>query len=362
MRTVWVFGDQLNRRIGALGEADPRDTRVLLVESEALLRPGPHIQRLHLVVAAMRRFAAELAAEGFRVDRRRSPTLAAGLRAHMDEFAPDAVVATEPSARAARALCDRLGVAQVRSDQFLCHPDDFADWAEGRSTLRLEDFYRWQRRRLGYLMDGDAPAGGSWNFDRENRRPPPKDPSIFGRPPVSPLDELDEDVLASLPATHGRPPTGLWASTRSEALVRLEHFLDHGLSRFGHYEDGMTEGSWSLAHSMLSPYLNLGLLLPAEVCDAVEARYRAGEVPINSAEGFIRQVIGWREYVWNLYWLWPDLMEANELRHDERRRHRDGRRPAPAAVGSARSQQREEVCEKAPAVIPGSFRVALHPL
>lgn len=315
MRTVWVFGDQLNRHIGALGEADPRDTRVLLVESEALLRPGQHVQRLHLVVAAMRRFAAELAAEGFVVDRRRSPTLAAGVRAHVDEHAPDAVVATEPNARAARALCDRLGIAQVRSDQFLCHPDGFRDWAQGRSTLRLEDFYRWQRKRLGYLMDGDVPAGGSWNFDRENREPPPQDPSIFSRPPVSALDELDQDVLASLPTTHGQPPVGLWASSRSEALARLGHFLDHELSRFGRYEDAMTQHSWSLAHSMLSPYLNLGLLLPAEVCDAVEARYRAGDVPINSAEGFIRQVIGWREYVWNLYWLWPELVEANALGH-----------------------------------------------
>ncbi len=315
MRTVWVFGDQLNRHMGALVEADPRDTRVLLVESEALLRPGQHIQRLHLVVAAMRRFAAELAAEGFTVDRRRSPTLAAGLRAHVHEHAPDAVVATEPNARAARALCDRLGVRQVRSDQFLCHPDDFRGWARGRSTLRLEDFYRWQRKRLGYLMDGDAPAGGSWNFDRDNREPPPEDASIFSRPPVSPRDELDEDVLASLPVTHGQPPAGLWASSRSEALARLDHFLDHELSRFGRYEDAMTRGSWSLAHSMLSPYLNLGLLLPTEVCDAVEARYRAGEVPVNSAEGFIRQVIGWREYVWNLYWLWPELADANALGH-----------------------------------------------
>ncbi len=315
MRTVWVFGDQLNRHIGALGEADPRDTRVLLVESEALLRPRQHIQRLHLVVAAMRRFAAELAAAGFLVDRRRSPTLAAGLRAHIEEHAPDSVVATEPNARAARALCDRLGVTQVRSDQFLCHPDAFRDWAEGRSTLRLEDFYRWQRRRLGYLMDGDAPAGGNWNFDRDNREPPPEDAAIFSRPPVSPLDELDADVLASLPETQGQPPAGLWASSRREALARLDHFLDHELSRFGRYEDAMTQGSWSLAHSMLSPYLNLGLLLPAEVCDAVEARYRAGEVPINSAEGFIRQVIGWREYVWNLYWLWPELADTNELGH-----------------------------------------------
>jgi deoxyribodipyrimidine photolyase-related protein len=109
---------------------------------------------------------------------------------------------------------------------------------------------------------------------------------------------------------------GLWATSRAEALTRLRHFLDHELSRFGRYEDAMTWRSWNLAHSMLSPYLNLGLLLPGEVCDAVEAQYRAGEVPINSAEGFIRQVVGWREYVWGLYWLWPELAEADALGHD----------------------------------------------
>jgi len=205
----------------------------------------------------------------------------------------------------------------VRSDQFLCHADTFREWAEGYSTLRLEDFYRWNRQRLGYLMHGDSPLGGRWNFDRDNREPPPDDPSLFQEPPLSPLDELDEDVLTSLPATHGERPIGLWATSRTAALERLSHFLDHELARFGPYEDAMTQASWSLAHSMLSPYLNLGLLLPGEVCDAVEERFRAGGVPINSAEGFIRQVIGWREYVWGLYWLWPELLEANALGHDQ---------------------------------------------
>lgn len=315
MRTVWVFGDQLNRRIGALGRSDPGDTRVLLVESEAQLRSGRHIQRLHLVLGAMRRFAAELEAEGFDVDIRRAVTLGAGVRAHIDEHRPVEVLATEPNSRAARGLCDHLGVTMAPSDQFLCHAAEFATWADGRNTLRLEDFYRWQRTRLGYLMDKGEPSGGRWNFDHDNREPPPRDASVFTHPPRSPLDETDTDVLASLSKARGQRPTGLWATTRDQALVRLQHFLDHQLVRFGPYEDAMTERSWSLAHSMLSPYLNLGLLLPGEVCEAVEARYRAGEVPINSAEGFIRQIIGWREYVWGLYWLWPDMIGANELQH-----------------------------------------------
>ncbi len=314
-RTVLVFGDQLNRKIGALAEADPATSRILLVESEQLLAAGRHRQRNHLVIAAMRRFAGELTEAGFEVDRRRSPSVRAGVEEHATRYGSPPMVATEANSRRARALCARLGIEQVTSNQFLCHPEEFAGWAKARSALRLEDFYRWNRARHGYLMDGDGPVEGRWNFDHDNRRPPPKDPSIFVPPPTSPLDDLDRDVIASLPAMPGAEPTGLWATSREEALARLDHFLDHGLEHFGPYEDAMTTASWHLAHSVLSPYLNLGLLLPGEVCDAVVDRYWQGRVPINSAEGFIRQVVGWREYVWGLYWLWPDHVESNALGH-----------------------------------------------
>ncbi|MEQ8839382.1 MAG: cryptochrome/photolyase family protein [Acidimicrobiales bacterium] len=315
MRSIWVFGDQLNRRIGALADADPDDTRIVLVESEELLDRGRHVQRVHLVVTAMRRFAIELEDAGFEVDLRLAPTIADGIRAHIDELDPSEVVATEPNSRRAQALCERLDVTQVRSNQFLCHKDDFAAWAADQSSMQMERFYRWRRRELGYLMDDDEPVGGTWNHDADNRQPPPDDPSIFTDPQTSELDELDAEVLDSLPAGHGAQPVGIWATSRRSALARLRHFVDHELVRFGPYEDAMTHRSWSLAHSALSPYLNLGLLLPGEVCDRVEERFRNGDVPINSAEGFIRQVIGWREYVWGLYWLWPDHADSNHLGH-----------------------------------------------
>ena len=316
MDTVLVFGDQLNRRIGALAAHEPGECRVLLVESEALLRPERHVQRLHLVIAAMRRFAAELRDAGYDVDLRRAPTMAAGIEDHVEEHRPDRVIATEANSRAGRALCERLGIEQVRSNQFLRHHQELASWAEGRRSLKLEDFYRWTRTDLGYLMDGDQPVGGRWNLDADNREPPPEDASIFTEPQASRLDELDEEVLASLHDAKGAAPVGWWATSRRAALARLRHFVDHELVRFGTYEDAMTARSWSLAHSMLSPYLNLGLLLPDEVCDRVEEAYRSGAVPLNSAEGFIRQVIGWREYVWGLYWLWPDHADSNALGHD----------------------------------------------
>jgi deoxyribodipyrimidine photolyase-related protein len=334
MRTVWVLGDQLNRDLGAMRTAEPHDTRVLLVESDAKLRSKRwHVQRLHLVIAGMRRFADELRAEGFAVDHRRAPSLRAGLRAHRDEHLPTSVVAMEPASWDGVALLEDEGVETIPSDQFLCHHQVFAEWAADRSRLKMEDFYRWQRRRLGYLMDGDDPAGGRWNFDADNRRPPPREPHRWPEPPVSALDDVDRAVLDDVRSgTWGAAPVGLWATSRAAALARLEHAITDVLPEFGPYEDAMLSTNWHLAHTRLSPYLNLGLLSPAEVCDAAEEAYRCGEIPIASAEGLIRQIIGWREYVWGLYWLWmPDYRQVNELRAE---------RPLPALFTSGETSMR----------------------
>jgi len=316
--TVWVLGDQLNRRIGALGDARPGKDRVLLVESRTKLDGARHRQRTHLVVAAMRRFASELETAGFEVDRRSAEDLAGGLAAHRRDH-PDAhVVATEPNSHRARVLLDRLGVETVPSNQFLCHPTEFATWADGRGgrRLRMEDFYRWQRTRLGYLMDGDEPAGGRWNFDDQNREPPPKEGSPWPEPVRSSLDDLDRAVLDDIgPAGFGADPVGWWPTSRRMALARLRHAVERVLPMFGPHEDVIVERSWHVAHTLLSPALNIGLLLPGEVADAAEIAYREGRVPIASAEGFVRQVIGWREYVWGTYWRsMPGYDERNALR------------------------------------------------
>jgi deoxyribodipyrimidine photolyase-related protein len=203
----------------------------------------------------------------------------------------------------------------------------------------MEDFYRWQRARLSYLVDHDGePTGGRWNFDDENREPPPKgDADPWPDPQTSRLDDVDREVLADLDSwgvdTWGADPDGTWATSRRAALGRLRHFVDAVLPRFGPHEDAMVRRSWHLAHSVLSPYMNVGLLLPGEVCDAVQDAYDAGDVPINSAEGFIRQVIGWREYVWGVYWLWmPDYRSSNVLGAD---------RPVPPAyTGAAETEMR----------------------
>jgi deoxyribodipyrimidine photolyase-related protein len=315
VQTVWVLGDQLNRAIGALDRATPDTHRILLVESDALLRGRRwHRQRAHLVIASMRRFAEELRRAGFEVDLRQAPTLVGGLRAHIDDLRPDGVAVTEPNSWDLRERVGRLDVEVVRSNQFLCHHDEFARWAHDRRQLKLEDFYRWRRGETGYLMDGGEPATGRWNYDAENREPPPAHGS-WPAPVESRLDDLDREVLADLPdGCFGDAPVGLWPTSRRAALARLRRFVDDVLPTFGPHEDAMTTRSWHLAHSVLSPALNIGLLLPGEVCDAVQDAYDAGRVPIASAEGFIRQVIGWREYVWGVYWLWmPGYRSENHL-------------------------------------------------
>ena len=316
-RTLWVFGDQLNTELGALATADPQTDVVLMIESTQKISSRPwHKQRLHFLLSSMRHFAEDLRQRGFTVDYRFAPTMRDGFADHVAEFTPVEVIVSEPNSYAARELVQSLGVISVPSGQFLTTSGDFASWASTRKSLKMEDFYRRQRTRLNYLMDASEPAGGQWNFDHDNRQGPPKDGSRpWPPPPTYVLDEIDRRVIAELPATAiGAEPDGTWATTRTEALRRLDHFIDNLLPMFGPPEDAMLNDNWHLAHSMLSPYLNNGLLLPGEVCDAVQRAYDTGAVPIASAEGFIRQIIGWREYVWGLYWLWmPDYAQLNEL-------------------------------------------------
>ncbi|GAC1589365.1 MAG: hypothetical protein NVS3B21_05940 [Acidimicrobiales bacterium] len=239
MDTVWVFGDQLNDRIASLEGVRPEATRILIVSSEAKLRSKVwHRQRIHLVLTAMRRFATHLRAAGFDVDERHAPSLAEGLAAHRRDLRPDRVRAMEPMSWDGLRLVERSDVEIVRSNQFLCHREDFARWADGRGSgpLVMEDFYRWRRQRLGYLMDGGRPAGGAWNFDASNREPPPRDARSWPPTPRGRLDAVDHGVLSELgprdvrsrsrrdvgdlttggtaptPAIHGRDPPALcWA-------------------------------------------------------------------------------------------------------------------------------------------------------
>jgi deoxyribodipyrimidine photolyase-related protein len=326
---VWVLGDQLDRERGALRGRRAGECRVLLVESEAMVRSARwHRQRLHLVLSAMAHFADALRAEGFEVDHRAAPTLRQGLDDHVAAFRPTRVIAMEPNRWDARERLRRWGVDLVPNDQFLCHPSLFAQWSVGRARMTMEDFYRWQRVRLGVLVeddgDGPQPVGGRWNFDHDNREPPPKDGRVWPGITRFELDDIDRRILDRLPADLvGAEPDGTWPVTRAQALARLAEFVDGSLPAFGPHEDAMLAGEWKLAHSVLASSMNIGLLHPTEVVDAVVAAFRSGGVPISSAEGFLRQVIGWREYVRGVYWLWmPEYRNLN---------HFDARRPVPPA-------------------------------
>ncbi len=318
--TVWVLGDQLNRTVGALRDRSPGDCRVLLVQSDAKIASKRwHRQRLHLVLSAMAHFAAELRAEGFEVDHRQASTLLAGARAHVEEFDVQRLIAMEPMSWDGRQLLERAGATVITNDQFTCSYPDFAKWSAGRKSFKMEDFYRWQRTRLGLLMDdsesGPEPAGGQWNFDHDNRERPPKDGRTWPEIQQFPLDDLDREIIDSFgPNVWGADPSGWWPVTRAQALTRLNEFIETGLGPFGPHEDAMIAKEWKLAHSVLASSMNLGLLHPLEIAQAADDAFRAGTAPINSVEGFIRQVIGWREYVWGVYWLWmPEYRGANAL-------------------------------------------------
>jgi deoxyribodipyrimidine photolyase-related protein len=301
--TAWILGDQLTLDNPALVGAD----RVLLVQSlGAMGAKRFHRQKLHLILVAMRRFAEALGDRGLSVDYVRAESLADGLAEHIREHDPARVRLLAPKSASGRRRLERLTrVELVPGTLFLTAETDFEAWAQGRRRLVMEDFYRWQRARLDVLMDGDTPCGGRWNYDAENRQPAPRDPAP-PRPYRPREDALDAAVRAELDAleldTWGEDGPRLWPADQAGARRALAHFVDQALTDFGPYQDAMVTGERMLWHSQLSSSLNLGLLDPLECVRSAEAAYREGRAPLASVEGFIRQIIGWREYIWCMYW------------------------------------------------------------
>ncbi|MCX7890164.1 MAG: cryptochrome/photolyase family protein [Rhodobacteraceae bacterium] len=328
VRLVLVLGDQLTPDIAALRAADPaRDVVVMAEVMDEATHVRHHPQKIAFFLAAMRHHAAALAGRGWRVlySRLDDPGNSQSIRGEVARRAAltgaAEVLVTEPGEwRLARALAGLpLRVTVLPDDRFFCSTAGFAAWARGRGELRMEWFYRDMRRRTGLLMEGAAPAGGRWNFDRDNRRPARAD--LFRQPPPAfAPDDVTRAVLdlveARFPGHFGRLRPFGWATDRAGALAALACFLRHGLAGFGPFQDAMLADDPVLHHSLLSPYLNAGLLSPREVCAAVEAEWRAGRVPLQSAEGFIRQILGWREFLRGIYMLGgPDYAAQNALGH-----------------------------------------------
>lgn len=329
VRLVLILGDQLTEGAGALARADRARDIVVMAEVAAETGYVPHHpQKIALVLAAMRRFAAHLAGQGWRVayarldDPGNAGSIPGELLRRAAKYGTDRVLAMQPGEwRLRQALAELpLHVEVVPDDRFLCPPAVFQGWAEGRKALRMEHFYRLMRRRTGLLMDGDQPAGGQWNFDHDNRKPARDD--LLRMPPLrhapDPVTAEVLDLVARRFAGHFGSLDGFgWATDRAGALAALAHFLRHHLPDFGPAQDAMLARDATLHHALIAPYLNLGLLTPAEVCAAAEAEWRAGRVPIASAEGFIRQILGWREYVRGIYDLHgPGYAAQNALGHD----------------------------------------------
>lgn len=314
---LWLFADQLGPHVH--DTVEHRDREVVLIESERVLRRRRfHRQKLHLVLSGMRHLADEL---GERASYLRTSTYREAL-----ERVGRPVVVHEPTSHAAAAFVERLR-AEGLVEQILPTPTfalartEFDEWAGDRETFRMEDFYRAQRRRFDVLMDAGEPAGGRWNFDGRNREPPPKGVRTLDVPGPwqPPEDEIDERVRADLDTmdlpTVGEDGPRWFAVTAAEARTALAHFVEHRLPHFGPPEDAMLTADWAMAHSLLSVPLNLGVLHPLDAVRAAEAAWVAGAAPLASVEGFVRQVLGWREYVWQLYWRFgPEYRDRNALR------------------------------------------------
>ena len=309
-RIIYVSHDQLNAKYGALKGANPKEDLIVLVESARMVSPefGSKV-RLYFLLSSAAHFVKSLEADGFTVIYQKGATTVDGLKEVLKKHADLPITAATPSSfRLKQSLTD-FGVTLLENDFFLTPRVLFDQWASGQKSYVMESFYRSQRLRLNILVEDGKPVGGAWNFDKENRSPLPKG---YKFPPylVHKADEIDTKIASDL----GITPVTDWATTRDGAKRVLKNFLDNHFGQFGPYEDAMTVDNWALHHSLLSPYLNNGLLHPSEVIDAAVKRFEKGDIPIQSAEGFIRQIIGWREYVNGMYWyLGQDYKELNHL-------------------------------------------------
>jgi deoxyribodipyrimidine photolyase-related protein len=343
-----VLGDQLTPGLSALEGLDPAQDRVLMMEVMAECTYVPHHpQKIILILSAMRHFARALEARGVAVDYIRlddpanTQSFAGEVARAVARHRPQRIIATYPGEW--RVLQDMeawekaLGLpVEIRSDdRFICDLPRFRAWAKGRKQYRMEFFYREMRRETGLLMEGDEPAGGAWNYDAENRASLPAGVTLPAAPRFAP-DEITREVIA-LVSTHfgthfGAAEGFAWPVTARDAEAALAAFIRDRLPRFGDYQDAMAAGQPFLFHSLISTSLNIGLLDPLAICRAAEQAWRDGKAPLNAVEGFIRQIIGWREYVRGLYWLlMPGYAEGNAL---------SAKRPLPAFYWGAETSMR----------------------
>ena len=313
---IYVPHDLLNKNFGALKHAKKDSDLIVLVESARTLNDKKwHSQRLQFILSSARHFAAELTADGFEVVYHEAKTTVDGLLEIAKKYKIEKFLTTQPTGYRRLASLQKLPFEYVDNDFFLTPAAEFKDWADSQKSFKMESFYRKQRVKFNLLMEGKDPLGGEWNYDHENRNPVPKDYQAHEIAEFK-FDDIDAQVAKQVAKlnTWGKSENKYWATTRKQALLRLNEFIKSNFEDFGAYEDAMPVNSWSVNHSVISPYLNNGLLHPLEVVQAAIAKFEKGGIPLASCEGFIRQIIGWREYVNGMYWYLGDQYQnENQL-------------------------------------------------
>ena len=323
-----ILGDQLSESISSLHDCELATDIIFLCEVwDEATYVKHHKKKIAFLFSAMRHFAEQLTNQGYKVAYTKldNPDNTGSFMGEVERLCQehhfDRIVVTYPGEY--RVLADMrtwektLGIpVEIRADdRFLCSPETFAAWADGRKQLRMEYFYRDMRKQYQILMEDDQPLGGKWNFDAENRKPP-KQGLTVPKPYIGTIDAITQEVMDLVAERFdhhfGDLAPFYFAVTRADALQVLEQFIDQRFNHFGDYQDAMIEGEPWMYHSHISFYLNCGLLLPLECVQAAENAYYAGKAPLNAVEGFIRQIIGWREYVRGIYWLhMPSYKEKN---------------------------------------------------
>lgn len=327
---VPILGDQLSPDISSLADRKPDDTVILMMEvAEETTYVRHHKAKIALILSAMRHFAEELRAAGWAVDYVRlddaenTGSFTGEVARAVARHGARGIQATEPGEWRVREAMEQwrtempVRVRILPDTRFICPLTDFYEWAAGRKELRMEWFYRDMRRKTGLLMDCGKPVGGKWNYDAANRGGPERGLASPQVPPFKP-DTLTREVLDMVEQRFeghfGSLENFAWPVTRKDAESARDSFLKERLPLFGKYQDAMVAGEDFLFHAALSPALNIGLLDPLNLCRRAETEWREGRAPLQAVEGFIRQIIGWREYIRGMYWLeMPGLANANGL-------------------------------------------------
>lgn len=325
---IFILGDQLSHSISSLSHCNKSQDIVFMCEVlEEANYVKHHKKKIVFLFSAMRHFSLELKAKGYTVDYiplsdiKNTGSFRGEIQRAIKRHRPDRIIVTFPAEYRVLKNIESwqsefcLPVEISEDSRFLFKLDDFALWAQKRKQLRMEFFYREMRKHHNILMDGTKPIGGKWNYDSENRKTPKRGLMIPQTYTAKP-DTITKDVLKLVsdyfPNHFGDLTSFHFAVTRENALQAMKDFINRRLAMFGDYQDGMLQGEPWLFHSHLSFYLNCGLLLPLECVRACEQAYYEKKAPLNAVEGFIRQVIGWREYVRGIYWLkMPDYAQTN---------------------------------------------------